>query len=227
MGSAPAGYRVHYTRVDCAGVAAQVDTIAPNVTLSGLQAGAAYDVQVSALHSAGWESARTGAVRLVVTSGADGNGDGLPDDRAAANGVDGGANDPDGDGLDNAVERAQGTNPTLQDSDGDTFSDGEEVAAVTDPLDAVSYSAIFTQPRLTLGKERLVFHTKLQTSGEIAPTATISWTNTGGETGASRQQQRLVAECAGGGQRCTDHDQSGWARPRPVHRRGAADARGG
>ena len=93
--------------------------------------------------------------------------------------MDGGANDPDGDGLDNAVERAQGTNPTLQ-KDGDTFSDGEEVAAVTDPLDAVSYSAIFTQPRLTLGKERLVFHTKLQTSGEIAPTATISWTNTGG-----------------------------------------------
>ncbi len=179
-GSSPAGYRVHYTRVDRDGSTAAVDTATPSVTLTGLQAGAAYDVQVGALHSAGWESARSAAVRLVVTTGADGNNDGLPDDWAAAYGVSGGSNDPDGDGLTNGEERTQGTNPIIQDSDGDSFSDGEEVTAVTDPLDAISYSDLYSQPRLTLGQDRLVLHTKLQTPGEIAPTATISWTNTGG-----------------------------------------------
>ena len=38
---------------DSNGAAMQMDTVAPNVTLGELQAGAAYHVQVSALHSAG------------------------------------------------------------------------------------------------------------------------------------------------------------------------------
>lgn len=176
----PAGYRVHYVRVGRVIERGQMDTTTPGATLTGLQAGATYDVQVSALHSEGWESDRSAAVRLVATGNADADGDGLPDDWATLYGVSGANNDPDGDGLTNRQEYELGTDPTRQNSDGDAFSDAEEVAAETDPLDATSYGAIFTQPRLTLGQDRLVFRTKLQTAGEVAPSATISWTNTGG-----------------------------------------------
>jgi hypothetical protein len=178
--STPAGYRVHYVRVGRAVESGQMETTTPSATLTGLQPGATYDVQVSAIHSEGWESDRSAAVRVVATSGVDADGDGLPDDWAAYYGVSGGGNDPDGDGLTNRQEFELGTDPTRQDSDGDGFSDGEEVAAGTDPLDAMSYGDVYSQPRLTLGRDRLVFYTKLQTAGEVAPSATISWTNTGG-----------------------------------------------
>lgn len=178
--STPAGYRVHYVRVGRAIESGQMETTTPSAILTGLQPGATYDVQVSALHSEGWESDRSPAVRLVATDGIDGDGDGLPDDWASYYGVSGGGNDPDGDGLTNRQEFDLGTDPTRQDSDGDGFSDGEEVAAGTDPLDAMSYGDVYSHPRLTLAQERLVFYTKLQTPGEVAPSATISWTNTGG-----------------------------------------------
>jgi len=178
--TSPAGYRVYYMRVNGDGGAQSVETAATNVTLEGLQTGAVYDVQVSALNGSGWAGDRSGAVRVIVTNGVDNSGDGLPDDWAAFYGVSGAQNDDDKDGLTNLQELELGTNPTRQKSDGDAFSDWEEAQAGTDPLDATEYPAIFTLPRLALGQERVRFRTKLRTPGEIAPSATISWTNTGG-----------------------------------------------
>ena len=75
---------------------------------------------------------------LAANVGADGDGDGLPDDYEIENGLDPGdpadaLADVDGDGLTNLEEFTQGTDPRDADSDDDGTSDGAEVAAGRNP----------------------------------------------------------------------------------------------
>ena len=178
---------------------AQRDVAGTSGTLDGLQPGAPYDVQVAALNGTGWASDRTAPVRIVATNGVDGDGDGLPDDWAAAYGVHGGNADADGDGRTNAQELAAGTDPTQADSDGDGWSDTEEAGQHTDPLDARSFGSTLIQPRLALSTDRLTFRPKLQTSEVVAPQA-VSWSNVGGGTlnlQATSSQQWLQARVQG------------------------------
>ncbi len=180
VGETPASYRVTYTRLGRTPVTKQATATAANIVLTALEPGATYNAVVSAANSAGWYGDSSALLQFVATSGADADGDGLPDDWAAKYGVHDANADPDGDGLTNKQEFEIGTDPTRQNTDGDPFSDKEEVDAGTNPLDSRSYAAIYTQPRLTLEQDKLVFHTKLQTPSDPAPSATIQWSNTGG-----------------------------------------------
>ena len=88
------------------------------------------------------------ALRLEYWSGADSDGDGLPDGIETGTGLfvdetdtGTGADNPDSDGdtvLD-GDELTRGTNPHAGDSDGDGFGDGQEIAAGTSPIDPDSY----------------------------------------------------------------------------------------
>jgi hypothetical protein len=183
-GPVPAGYRVTYTRL---GVSAEtlpemleVDVTAPNVTLNELQTGGYYAVQVAAFNSDGWLSPATEAAYVSITNGVDGDGDGLPDDWAAAFSVSNGSADPDGDGLSNAVEQEYGSYPNLQDSDGDGLSDGEEQLAGTAWYDSQSNS-YYLHPRLALSEDKLRFQAKLQPGGE-AVSQSVTWANAGSGT---------------------------------------------
>ncbi len=180
-GPAPASYQLRYSRIDTIDGIQQLDTTDTSATISELQTGAVYEVRVSALNSEGWNSASTAPISFTVTSGIDADSDGLPDDWAAAYGITGGSNDSDGDGLTNAEELAANTNPTVQDTDGDEFSDGEELAAGTDPLNSTSYGTAFTQPRLSLETDNLVFRPLLEDPAS-APPQSVLWSNTGGGT---------------------------------------------
>ncbi|HXF63863.1 MAG TPA: fibronectin type III domain-containing protein, partial [Caldilineaceae bacterium] len=117
-GATPAFYRLTYVKLGRDAATGQVDSNTTEATIAGLQTGAAYDVFVSAANSDGWFSPPSELLRVVITNGADGDGDGLFDDWAAAFGVAGGDNDDDGDGLKNKDEQAAGSNPKVQDSDG-------------------------------------------------------------------------------------------------------------
>jgi hypothetical protein len=156
-----------------------LESNATNATLSDLATGTAYDVSVAALNSEGWTSAYSETVRVLITNGVDGNGDGMADDWAAAFGVTDANADNDDDGVNNAAEYAAGTNPVAQDSDDDGFSDLEESAQETDPLNALLYGAEISQPRLELETKRLRFYAKQQEGGGAAPQE-IKWINSGG-----------------------------------------------
>ena len=103
-------------------------------------------------------------VWLLVSDGADADGDGCADDWQAAHGVTNTAADPDGDGLATRDECGRGTRPDRFDTDGDGWSDGEEVAYGTDPLDPLSYPQITADngiaplPRLALADRTLSFY---------------------------------------------------------------------
>lgn len=177
-GSSPAGYRLSYARLDRSGEAGELVTTETQATLTGLATGAAYAVSVSAANAAGWYGASAAPVRVLVTNGQDGDGDGLPADWAGVYGVSEPDEDADGDGLTNLHEFRAFTDPTRQDSDGDGLSDLEEVATAgeSDPLDANSARAIPTQPRLALGEDRVRLVLDLRTP-DPAPTTVIPWSN--------------------------------------------------
>ncbi len=179
-GAPPDGYRVTYTRLGRTGETGALTTLETGAELTGLTTGAVYEVRVNA-HSAAWNGLRSEPLRVLITSGTDADGDGLPDDWAAAFAVTGADADADGDGLTNAQEFAAATAPTLQDSDGDALSDAEEVnsAGLSDPLDALSAQAYPWQPRLTLSERRLRFVVDLDAGGAV-PTQTVGWANSGG-----------------------------------------------
>lgn len=179
IGPAPASYQATYIKLDHTAPVGLLTVNATTATIPNLQAGATYDVQVEARNSAGWSSAASARVRVVISNGVDANGDGLADDWASAHNVSQGAADADGDGLTNAQEFAQGSNPHMQDSDNDSASDGEEELAQTDPLDGSQFSNVYTQPRLALERNTLHFTTKLQAGGTAAPQS-VGWSNVGG-----------------------------------------------
>lgn len=75
-------------------------------------------------------------MRLLLSNGTDGDGDGLPDDWADRFGVHGSGEDPDGDGVNNKFEQLHFTDPITADSDNDGFNDGDELFTwLTDPCD--------------------------------------------------------------------------------------------
>lgn len=182
FGPVPAGYRLTYTKLGNEPEVKILNVANSPATITDLTIGATYDVALTAFNSEGWQSTVVSpTIRLVATNGVDSNGDGLPDDWAAANGVAGGTVDSDGDGATNAAEFTAGTHPKLQDSDGDGLSDGEELAAGSDPLNSSDYGTSRTQPRLLLLDDRLSFTAKKQTGGEAAPKS-VEWFNVGGGT---------------------------------------------
>ncbi len=179
IGPTPASYHLRFVKVDNSGPVGSLDVSGTSATIPNLQTGATYDVQVVARNSDGWSSVASERVRVVVSNGSDGNGDGLPDDWATANNVSNSATDSDGDGLNNAEEYVQGSDPNNQDSDGDNASDGEEKTAQSDPLDSSDFGLAYTQPRLALERNTLHFTAKLQAGGEAAPKL-VGWRNVGG-----------------------------------------------
>jgi len=197
-GPAPAGYRLVYTRLGADPETKTQDVGATNATIGGLVLGATYEVRVAALNSEGWQSARSEAVKVLITSGGDANGDDVADDWAALYGVSDKNADSDGDGLADGDEFFRYTDPTVQDSDGDGLSDGEEARAGTDPLDGSSFAAP-TLPRLALGDKRLRFLVKQQPGGEAGPQS-VQWANVGGgalNLAASSTSSWLLTNVAG------------------------------
>ncbi len=61
-----------------------------------------------------------------LSTGGDGDGDGVPDDREQAQGTDPGDRDSDGDGVDDGTEIMLGTSPALADTDGDGIDDHDD-----------------------------------------------------------------------------------------------------
>ena len=76
---------------------------------------------------------------VVVNSGTDPDGDGMPTDWELTHGlnpnVHDAAGDPDGDQLPNITEYENGTDPQNADTDDDGWTDAEELVADSDPLD--------------------------------------------------------------------------------------------
>lgn len=188
-GPVPAGYTLSYTRLDVRPeVVSEQSVNGTTATISGLATGGTYDIVVRARNADGWESAASERLRVVISSGADNNSDGLPDDWADVYKVSGANNDPDGDGLTNAEERAAGTNPASFDSDEDGNNDKEEVTAGTDPLRNENPDALFVYPRLAIEEEVLTFRVRPTTSVagtaalSLPPAQTVAYHNTGGGT---------------------------------------------
>jgi hypothetical protein len=179
-GPAAANYELEYVRAGDISEIASLVVNTTNGTISDLPTGASYDVRVRALNSAGWTSAYISeTVRILITNGVDGNGDGMADDWAAAFGVPNAGGDLDGDGISNAAEYNNGTDPTKQDSDGDGFSDKEEADSGTDPMNGLLFGATISQPRLALEKTRLRFYGKDQEGG-LPAVQNVAWANVGG-----------------------------------------------
>ncbi len=172
MALPPYTFLVHYKKA-AGDVVHTSFTTHTSATLSNLETGATYLIWVGQvadgsmdIHTGqinGWEGLVSDPLRVVITDGVDGNGDGLPDDWEAAHNFPSGPlpADLDHDGLSNADEYQQGTDPTVRDSDGDGFSDGEEAAMQTDPLSGLSYGVEHQYPGLVLGTDHLVFHAEV------------------------------------------------------------------
>lgn len=189
----PDSYRLVYRRLGTTSVSGYTDVTTTSATLTGLQTGATYAVNVSAADADGWRSASTQAISVTITNDVDGDGDGLPDDWATAYAVSLALADPDADDLINTLELELGTDPTLQDSDGDGFSDAEEYWAGANPLESTSFPAAFSQPRLALETNHLVFRAK---KGQAEPAPQIvDYSNEGGgilKLGASSSATWIV-----------------------------------
>lgn len=178
-GATPASYRLTYIRFGGPSEVGYIDTPATNATISNLPTGAVYRVTVQAAIGEHWFSPATEPVTVTVSSGLDRDSDGLPDDWAQAYGVTNDLSDADRDGLINGRELEAHSNPNEQDTDRDGFSDAEEYNARTSAIDGTSYPTAFTQPRLALATDRLVFRPLLEDPTSYPPQS-IAWSNTGG-----------------------------------------------
>jgi hypothetical protein len=115
-----------------------------NYTVSGLEPGHWYAFAVRSYSAApaAQPSLLSNQLWLLISSGADSNGDGCPDDWEAAHAPYIGSANPDGDGFTTAQECKMGTNPNVADTDGDGVVDGGEVQAGTNPLDPASFPSL-------------------------------------------------------------------------------------
>lgn len=187
-GPPASGYSLTYTRLDVRPEVVATTTVAgASATLGGLATGGTYEIVVRARNAQGWESAPTSPLRLVASSGADTNGDGLPDDWANVFVVSGAGNDPDGDGLSNAEEHSHGTSPASFDSDDDGTGDKEEIVAGTDPLRNTNPDSVFVYPRLAIDEEVVSFMVRptSQAATEamaLPPAQSVAYRNVGGGT---------------------------------------------
>ena len=150
-----------------------------------------------------------GLLRVTVSTSADADADGLPDDFETENGLDpqdptDALSDPDGDGLsildeflagldpfnndsdgdrliDGEEVLVRGTDPLIADTDGEGVSDGLEVLAGSDPLDALSVSldGLVETLELTPSAFTLIFNTVL---GEASRQLTATATLIDGAT---------------------------------------------
>jgi hypothetical protein len=206
-GPAATEYKVTYTRRDV--VPAEQGSLVVNstgATLSNLATGGTYDIVVAAgVVGAGnvrWYSANSAPLRVIISNGVDGNGDGLADDWANFYQISVAGTDHDGDGLTNGQEFTSGTHPLRQDSDGDGLSDAEELAQETDALRSDMYGSEYLQPRLAIEDDTLRFEIWPNQNGLAAvPAQNVGFSNVGGGTlqlQAVSQQPWLTASVVAG-----------------------------
>ncbi len=183
----PDHYRLIYRQVMTFATVLQIDDITAHdyigyrtgtKTLTGLTTGATYEAWVTAANSDDWHSAYSPPVTFTVTSGDDGDGDGMPDDWETTYQISLANSDSDRDGLSNVDEYRNGTQPWEQDSDSDGFSDGEEVISATNPLNAAFYPTGYILPRPKLATNRVHFYVKV--GGNETPFQDVDYYNFGG-----------------------------------------------
>lgn len=148
----------------------------------------AFAVRQRGSNSAAPPSLLSNQVWLLVSNGADSNGDGCPDDWEAAHQPYNGSANPDGDGLTTAQECKLGTNPNLPDTDGDGTIDGVEVQRGSNPLDPSSVPMLTEQEAnagatlpipATLGVDQTSLSFIAFTQGPNPATQSVAYANWG------------------------------------------------